>query len=164
MIWKVPCKMYPYFSRCLLVFFWFIIMAPNFFHGARLKAIWVDFTEYPLNQFSGFRSNGHLCNNSMITRLEHWKIFPCFRSHVENFSVRSFHKSAFKNMEILIDFIVYLIWIPILLTRNPTVFNKVQFSLIYDFLSCMRKPSGNRYEKWKTAFMKKLFHCIFICL
>ena len=36
-------------------------MTPKFFQGARLKKkIWVDFTGYPSNQFSGYRLNGRI--------------------------------------------------------------------------------------------------------
>ena len=35
-------------------------MTPNYFQGTRLKKIWVDFTGYPSNQFSGYRLNGRL--------------------------------------------------------------------------------------------------------
>ena len=33
-------------------------MTPNFFQGARLNKIWVDFTGHPSNQFSVYRLNG----------------------------------------------------------------------------------------------------------
>ena len=48
------------FSACSPDFFWSISMTPNFFGGARLKKFWVDFTEYPSYQFSGYRLNGRL--------------------------------------------------------------------------------------------------------
>ena len=70
MFWRVPCKIYPdYFQGAhLIFFFWFISMTPNFFQGARLKKIWVDFTGYPSNQFSGYRLNGQLDqHNKWIT-------------------------------------------------------------------------------------------------
>ena len=77
MIWRVPCKIYPYFSRVhsdfsrvlTWFFFWFTLWNPAFSQVATRKNLRcfchpeknrVDFTGYPSNHFSGCRLNGRI--------------------------------------------------------------------------------------------------------